>query len=149
MYDLPYSEKFSLVQISHIWPKSPQNKFSYVLISHARVTKPLPCSSPMAYSTACRGDMAPGLWAFLASVSIVRLIKSLWVGRSRIWHSIAVYHKSRSSPRVARSKYTQKFHFRMQKAHAKYAKISTMRKIPAIRYVGLASASLTWCLFQS
>ena len=50
--ELPYSRKFLLVQFSYIWPKIPQNKFSYVLILHARATRPHPCSSPMAYSTA-------------------------------------------------------------------------------------------------
>ena len=36
---IPYSGKFSLEQIFvhvYIWPKNPQNKFSYVLISYAR-----------------------------------------------------------------------------------------------------------------
>ena len=36
------------------------------------------------WPTAQHGDLAPGLRAFLASVSITRLIKSLWVGRSNI-----------------------------------------------------------------
>ena len=43
---------FRWCKFSYIWPKSPQNKFSYVLISHARATRPRLCSSPMAYSTA-------------------------------------------------------------------------------------------------
>ena len=75
---------FRWCKFSHIWPKSPQNKFSYVLISHARATRPHPCSSPMAYSTAWQYCSR-----FIASVSIVRLIKSLWIVCSRIWHSIA------------------------------------------------------------
>ena len=133
---------FCWCNFSHIWPKSPQNNFSYVLISHARTTRPRLCSSPMAYSRWQHGDIAPGLWAFLAYVSIIRLIKSLWVGRSRIWHSIAVCIISHDLHRVQRGQSSRKifdgsnfrgFYFRMQNAHAKYAKISTMRKFPAIR----------------
>ena len=55
---------------------------------------------------------------------------------------LTVADRIRASPRVARSKFTQKFegsnfhgfYFRMQNADAKYAKVSTMRKFPAIRY---------------
>ena len=36
------------------------------------------------WPAAQHGDLAPGLWAFLASVSIVRVIKSLWVDRLKI-----------------------------------------------------------------
>ena len=94
---MPYciAGNFRWCKFSHIWLKSPQNKFLYILISHARATRPRPC---MAYSTARRYRSR-----FLASVLITRLVKSLWVGCSRIWHSIAVYHESRSSLRVVLS----------------------------------------------
>ena len=46
------ARNFCWCKFSHIWPKSPQNKFSYILISHARATRSHPYSSPMAYSTA-------------------------------------------------------------------------------------------------
>ena len=39
------------------------------------------------WPTAQHGNLSPGLWAFLASVSIVRVIKSLWIDRSKIWHN--------------------------------------------------------------
>ena len=64
---------------SYVWPKCPQNKFSYVLISHDRAARPHPCSSPMTFSTAC-----PGLWAFCFDRTIYDII-SLWVGCSKIW----------------------------------------------------------------
>ena len=85
---------------------------------------------------------------FLVSVSIIRLIKNLWVGRSKIWQTLAVC--IRSSPCVARSKFTQKFYrsnyrsfyVHMQNMHAKYAKISTIRKFPTIRYITLGTGPL-------
>ena len=39
------------------------------------------------WPTAQDGDLAPGLWAFLASVSMVQAIKSLYVDHSKIWHN--------------------------------------------------------------
>ena len=74
---------FCWCKFSYIWPKSPQNKFSHVLISYTRVTRPHPHSSPMAHSTA-----QWSLSRFMASVSIVQLIKSLWVGHSDLHYAI-------------------------------------------------------------
>ena len=92
--------------------------------------------------TAQHGALAPGLGTFLASVSIVRLIKSLWVGRSKIWHnssSMSIFNiHCVCEVKVHTKKFNRSnfhsFYFRMQSTHAEYAKISTMRKFPAIRY---------------
>ena len=51
--------KFLLVQISYIWPKGPQNKFSYVLISYARATRLR--LSAHAWPTAQHGDLSSSL----------------------------------------------------------------------------------------
>ena len=37
---------------------------------------------PMQQPTAQHGDLFPGLWAFLASISIEQLIMSFWIGHS-------------------------------------------------------------------
>ena len=87
---------------------------------------------------------AAHLWttAFLAPVSIVQLIESL--GRPLKNLAKHIPASIQSSPHAARSKFTQKFsivqnfcsfYFRMQNAHAKYVKISTIQKFPTIRYV--------------
>ena len=83
------------------------------------------------WPTAQHGDFFTGLWT---SVSIERLIISLWVGCSKIWqntswlYSITVcgevkVHKGRSNFRI--------FYFRTQNAHTK---ISTVWKFPTIWY---------------
>ena len=102
------------------------------------------------WPTAQHSDLAPGLWAFLASVSIVRLIKSLWVDRSKIWHNSSCPYLIfiACSEVKAHAKFfdgwnSRSFYFHMQNAHVKYAKVSTIRKFPAIRYLvwsGLCSA---------
>ena len=85
---------FRWCKFLYIWPKSPQNKISYILISHAKATRPHPCSSPMAYSTAWWSHSR--FMSLLASVSIVWLIncKSLWVDRSKIWHNSSCPYSS-------------------------------------------------------
>ena len=126
-----------LMQISYIWPKSPQNKFLFVLISHAQATRPCPCSSPMAYSTAMlHGDLSPGLWAFLASVSIEGLIKSPWVGRSKIWRHtscpysiIATCGGVKVHVKMHFFKFSW-FSFYMQNTHEKYTKLAPYENFP-------------------
>ena len=78
----------------------------YVLILYARAPRPRPCSSPMACSTAWWSSSRL-IWAFLTFVSIVRLVKSLWVGCSKICQNTSCPFWS--SPCVARSKLMPKF----------------------------------------
>ena len=77
---------FRWCKFSYIWPKSPQNKFLYVLISYARATRPHPCSSPMAYSTEW-WSLSPGLAMSVLALASIWLIISLWVSCSKIWQN--------------------------------------------------------------
>ena len=101
------AENFRWCKFSHTWPKSPQNELLYVLISHARATRPRSCSSPMACNTAWRyRSRFMSLYSFCFDrttdkESLGRPLKDLALYS-------CLYHKSRSSPRVARSKFTQK-----------------------------------------
>ena len=132
---------FHWCKFSYIWTKSPQNKFSHVLISYARAARPHPSSSPtvkIACSTAMHDDTAPGLWAFLASVAIEGLMPTgLWEGCSMTWQNTS------EATRVLWGQGLRNFFersnfrsfFRIQNTHMKYTKISTIRKFPTIRYV--------------
>ena len=86
----------------------------------------------MAYSTAWWSPSR--FMTFLASVSIVRLIKSLWVDHSKIWHNSSCPYSIFTACKV--------------KVHAKisiveifvvfiFACRTRMRKFPAIRYLKL------------
>ena len=74
------AKNYRWYKLSYIWEKNPQNKCMPELQDHAHAAHLWP--------TAWHGDLTPGgLWAFLASISIVQLIKSLWVGPSKIWQN--------------------------------------------------------------
>ena len=83
--------KFRWCKFSYIWPKSPQNEFSYVLISHTRATRPHLCLRP----TLQHGDLAPGLWSSLFSFyfdcttdqeSLGRQVVFIFACRTRMWN---------------------------------------------------------------
>ena len=98
--------KFRWCKFSYIWPKSPQNEFSYVLISHTRATRPHLCLRP----TLQHGDLAPGLWSSLFSFYFDCTTDQESLGRQaaqRFGKTLAA--RIQSSPCVARSKFTQKF----------------------------------------
>ena len=110
-------------KISDIWPKA-----------H---TIPHPCRSPMAYSTAwwsCSRFMK------LYSFHFDRMTdQESLVGHSKIWQNTSCLYPiftTHSEVKVqANFSIVQNFsfYFCMQNTHAKCAKISTIRKFPAIR----------------
>ena len=131
---------FRWCMFSYIWPKSPQNKFSYVLILHAKA------HASHLWPTAQHGDLTPGLWAILTSVSIVQLIKSLWVGRSKIWQNVSCLYliftvcseEVKIHAKISDHSNFRSF-FHMQNVHAK---ISTMRVSRYKVHVGTSATLL-------
>ena len=85
---------------------------------------------PMVCSTR-DGDLSPALWAMLTSVSVERMKRRLWVGRSMIWQNTIGSYKLSAMfihrVHVTRSKFTQNFFvvFISKNAHTKYSKINT------------------------